>query len=207
MPGTAVAEISGVEKAAVLMVSLGTLTSAEVFKRLDQDEIKKLSAGIIALRSVDPGTKATVLEEFAKARAVAARGTVGVRNFAAELFDDDGDELVRDFDQIKPDSTAPAEIPMHCAFEDIAKLDDASVKAMLEAVDRQTLCQALKAAADDVKNAILRNLTKSEAGKLKNEIEQMGAVRLRDITDSQERIAMLFRLHAAEVADYAEARS
>lgn len=172
MPGTMVAEMSGIEKAAVLMVSLGTAKSAEVFKHLDRAEIKKLSAGIIALRQVDPETKATVLEEFAHARKLAAREIVPKRNFAAELM-----ESVFEVEQI------PA------SFEDLASLDGPTIEAVLEAIDHRTMCLALKAAGKDVKEAVFSNLTTLEAESLRTEIEQIGAVKLREIEDAQDRVA------------------
>lgn len=172
MPALVANEMSGIEKAAVLMVSLGTAKSAEVFKHLDRDQIKKLSAGIIRLRHVDPEVRATVLEEFSRARSLAARPSARNRNFAAELM-----ESVIDVEQ------TPA------SFEDLVILDGPAMEAVLEAVDHRTMCLALKAAGKDVKEAVLANLDSLEAESLKQEIEQVGAVKLREIEEAQDRIA------------------
>lgn len=174
MPGAVANEMSGIEKAAVLMVSLGTAKSAEVFKHLDREQIKKLSAGIIALKHVDADTKATVLEEFARARALAARDLAPTRNYAAELVDS----------AIVVEQT-PA------SFDDLAKLDGPAMEAVLAAVDHRTMCLALKAAGNDVKQAVFSNLTTLEAESLKREIEQIGAVKLRDIEEAQDRVAAI----------------
>lgn len=172
MPVAVVNEMSGIEKAAVLMVSLGTAKSAEVFKHLDRDEIKKLSAGIIALRQVDPETKATVLAEFSRARALAARDTTSKRNFAAELM-----ESVLEVEQV------PA------SFEDLVALDRPTRQRVLEEIERRTLCLALKAAGNDVKEAVFSHFNSVQAESLKNEIEQIGAVKLREIEEAQDKIA------------------
>lgn len=172
MPGVLSNEMSGIEKAAVLMVSLGTAKSAEVFKHLDREQIKKLSAGIIALRHVDPETKATVLEEFSRARALAARQSAPTRNYAAELFD-----------------TALEVEQEPAAFDDLATLDGPQMEAVLAAVDHRTMCLALKAAGKDVREAVFANLTTLEAESLKQEIEQIGAVKLREIEEAQDRVA------------------
>ena len=185
MSASTVAEISGVEKAAVLMVSLGTLTSAEIFKRLEPEEIKKLSAGIIALKSVDPETKAAVLADFTRVRSLAARGSATNRNFAAEI--------------IESSLGSPQDA---VSFEDIAKLDDPSIKVVLEEVDRRTLCLALKAAGDDVKSAVCRNLAAAEADDLRNEIRRMGAVRLNAIEKAQASVAAV--MASCRVAKQAE---
>lgn len=174
MPGSVANELSGIEKAAVLMVSMGTARSAEVFRLLDRDQIKKLSAGIVALKHVDEVTKATVLEEFSRAKALAARPAVADRNFAAELIESTLEE-----------EQAPA------SFEDLATLDDEAMEAVLEALDHRTLCLALKAAGNDIKQAVFASLTTLEAESLKQEIEQTGAVRLREIEEAQDRVAAL----------------
>ena len=172
MPGLAVKEMSGIEKAAVLMVSLGTARSAEVFKHLDREQIKKLSAGIIALRQVDPQTKATVLEEFSRAKRLAVKDSAPSRNFAAELI-----ETVIEV-EAKPAS-----------FEDLAGLDEPTMAAVLDAVDRKTLCLALKAAGSSVREAVFSNLNTLQVEALKRDIEQIGGVKLRQIEDAQDRVA------------------
>jgi len=177
MPAIVANDMSGIEKAAVLMVSLGTAKSAEVFKHLDRDQIKKLSAGIIALRHVDPDVRASVLEEFSRAKALAARQPEPTRNFAAELMDS----------VLKVEQT-PA------SFDDLAGLGGPAMEAVLEAVDHRTMCLALKAAGKDVKEAVFASLTSAAAESLKQEIEEMGAVKLREIEDAQERIAEVISL-------------
>src|ERR1035437_461656 len=89
MAKTVAAEMSGIEKAAVLMLSLGVKTSAEVLKRLEPDEVRTLSATIAGLTTLDDQTTAAVLREFAQARAVAVRPSVEGRNFAAEIVDNE----------------------------------------------------------------------------------------------------------------------
>lgn len=174
MPVAVANEMSGIEKAAVLIVSLGTAKSAEVFKHLDRDQIKRLSAGIIGLREVDPETKATVLEEFSRARLLAAREIAPARNYAAELMES----------VIEVEHT-PA------SFEDLAALDGPTMEAVLEAIDHRTMCLALKAAGNDVRKAVFANLSALEAESLMREIEQIGAVKLREIEEAQDRVAAI----------------
>ena len=58
MAGTpADTRISGVEKAAVLIMSIGVKASAGVFKHLSQDEVKRLSASIASLPKLDRETR------------------------------------------------------------------------------------------------------------------------------------------------------
>ncbi len=58
------AEISGVEKAAVLLMSLGEQNAAEVFKYIGPKEVHRLSAAMAGLKKVSTEQANTVLKEF-----------------------------------------------------------------------------------------------------------------------------------------------
>ncbi len=80
-------ELSGVQKAAILLIALGPEKSATIFKHLKEDEIEELTLEIANTRSVSPQTKETVLEEFYQvclAQQYIAEGGIG---YAKELLD------------------------------------------------------------------------------------------------------------------------
>ena len=56
--------ISGVQKAAILLIALGPDKSANVFKHLKEDEIEQLTLEIANTRSVSPAIKDSILDEF-----------------------------------------------------------------------------------------------------------------------------------------------
>ncbi len=56
--------LNGRQKAAALLIALGSDASATVFRHLQQDEIEQLTLEIAATRSVDVETRNKVLEEF-----------------------------------------------------------------------------------------------------------------------------------------------
>ena len=55
-------EMNGVQKAAVLLISLGPEKSASIFKHLKDDEIEQLTLEIANTRSVSPQTKEQILK-------------------------------------------------------------------------------------------------------------------------------------------------
>lgn len=57
-------KLSGRQKAAVLLISLGPEMSAKIFKHLRDDEIEQLTLEIANVRKIDYGQKEEVLEEF-----------------------------------------------------------------------------------------------------------------------------------------------
>lgn len=56
--------LSGKQKAAVLLISLGPDISANVYKHLNEEEIEKLTLEISGVKKVDSITKEEILEEF-----------------------------------------------------------------------------------------------------------------------------------------------
>ena len=58
------AEMTGRQKAALLLISLGPELSAQVFKHLDEDEMEKLTLEISSVKKVEADVKDQVIEEF-----------------------------------------------------------------------------------------------------------------------------------------------
>jgi len=56
--------LTGKQKAAILLISLGPDVSAQVYKHLSEEEIEKLSLEISSVKKVDSGMKDEVLEQF-----------------------------------------------------------------------------------------------------------------------------------------------
>ncbi|HHW71620.1 MAG TPA: flagellar motor switch protein FliG [Firmicutes bacterium] len=78
-------------------------------------------------------------------------------------------------------------------FEDIILLDDRSIQKVLREVDSKDLAMALKTASEEVSARIFKNMSKRAAEMLKEDIEYMGPVRLRDIEETQQKIVAIIR--------------
>lgn len=78
-------------------------------------------------------------------------------------------------------------------FEDIVSLDDRAVQEVLREVDSQTLALAMKGVRDDVRNKILNNVSQRAAEALREELEVLGAVRVRDVEQAQSDIVRHIR--------------
>ena len=59
-----VKELTGRQKAAILLITLGPDISAEVYKHLTEEEIERLSLEISSVQQVDNELKETILEQF-----------------------------------------------------------------------------------------------------------------------------------------------
>ena len=78
-------------------------------------------------------------------------------------------------------------------FEDILSLDDKSIQRVLREVDNNELSVALKAAGEEVQNVIFNNLSKRLAAMIREDMEYMGPVRLKDVEEAQQRIVNVIR--------------
>jgi flagellar motor switch protein FliG len=78
-------------------------------------------------------------------------------------------------------------------FEDIISLDDASVQRVLRDLDSDDIALALKGASDEVKNRVLKNISKRAGEILRENMEFMGPVRLREVEEAQQRVVALIR--------------
>lgn len=78
-------------------------------------------------------------------------------------------------------------------FEDIVMIDDRSVQRVLREVESQDLGLALKGASTEVTQKIFSNMSTRASEMLREEIQFMGPVRLRDVEDAQQRIVNIIR--------------
>ncbi len=306
-------ELTGMQKAAILLIALGPEKSSAIFKNLKEDEIESLTLEIANTRSVAPQVKEAVLEEFyqvclaqqyiseggiayakdlleaslgpEKARDVISKLTVSLQvrpfefirktdpsqllNFiqdehpqtialilaympvqqAAQVISSlpsekqaDVAKRIAQMDRTSPDVIQEVERVLEkkleslanqdytivggvdsivdilnsvdrttnkrimddlevenveladeikkkmFLFEDIVKLDDKSIQRVLREVDNNSIALALKGVKDDVQEAIFRNLSSRLADMIREDMECMGPVRIKDVEEVQQSI-------------------
>ncbi len=78
-------------------------------------------------------------------------------------------------------------------FEDILLLDDRAIQRVLRDVDNNDLGIALKGANEEVQGVIFKNLSKRLAAMIKEDMEYMGPVRMKDVEEAQQKIVGVIR--------------
>ena len=78
-------------------------------------------------------------------------------------------------------------------FEDVLLLDDRAIQRVLRDVDNNDLAMALKGANEQVQTAIFNNLSKRLAVMIKEDMEFMGPVRMKDVEEAQQKIVNIIR--------------
>ena len=314
----ATADYNGVQKAAILLITLGPERSADIFKHLKEEEIEELTLEIANTRSVSPQVKEDILNEFYQvclAQQYIAEGGIGyakdllekalgserakdvigkltaslqVRPFefvrkadASQLLNFIQDEhpqtialilsylpagqaaqiisalppdrqadvamRIATMDRTSPDVIKEVERVLETklaslvnqeynviggvdavveilntvdrgtekhimesmeieepeladeirkkmfVFEDILLLDDRAIQRVLRDVDNSDLAIALKGANEQVQNAIFNNLSKRLASMIKEDMDFMGPVRMKDVEEAQQKIVNIIR--------------
>ncbi|MDR2671423.1 MAG: flagellar motor switch protein FliG [Oscillospiraceae bacterium] len=78
-------------------------------------------------------------------------------------------------------------------FEDIAKLDRRAVQRVLKEVENADLTVALKNATPEVSRMIFENMSKRLQDMIREDMEYMGPVRVRDVEEAQQKIVNIIR--------------
>lgn len=78
-------------------------------------------------------------------------------------------------------------------FEDVLHLGDREIQRVLKEVDSRDLAVALKLSSEEVKQKIFSNLSQRAAEMLKDELQFLGPMRLKNVEDAQRRIVDIIR--------------
>jgi flagellar motor switch protein FliG len=78
-------------------------------------------------------------------------------------------------------------------FEDVIMIDERGIQGILKEVDNKELALALKTASEELKEKIFNNMSKRAAEGIKEEMEYMGPVRLKNVEEAQQNIVAIVR--------------
>lgn len=78
-------------------------------------------------------------------------------------------------------------------FENIVQLEDRAIQKVLRRVDNKTLALAMKGAAPDIGDRLMKNLSQKAAELLKDDIDVLGPARIRDVEQAQREIVNVIR--------------
>lgn len=78
-------------------------------------------------------------------------------------------------------------------FEDILRVDDRGIQAVLKEVENEELSLSLRTATEELKEKIFGNMSERAANLIKEEMEFMGPVRVSDVEAAQQKIVDIVR--------------
>ena len=179
---------------AMVIIHLKTAVASEVVSRLP-DEVKTDVA--IRIAGMDKIIGAMVDEanviftEILKNRNTNVTSICGGVDRLAEILnqaDEISSELIlSEIEEANPEMAAQIKQKMF-VFEDIVQIDDRGFQKLLRRVETKELAIALKAASEEVKNKVFKNMSERASGMLREEMETLGPVRMKEVSDAQQAI-------------------
>ena len=85
-------------------------------------------------------------------------------------------------------------------FDDLTKLDATGIQTLIRTIEKEKLAMALKGASEKMRDMFFANMSERAGKLLKEEMQAMGAVRLKDVDEAQMAMVNL----AKELADKGE---
>ena len=181
---------------AFILAHLYPAHAGEVFSLLAEDKQADVAYRITRLGSTSPGA----IEEVSKVlrneiRQVQGKQVGGVRPVAEILnfvSNDTEERVMTGLNEFEPD-LADGIRQLMFTFEDLGKVDDQSMQVMVREVEKDKWVMAMRTASPNLKKKIFGNMSERAGTLLKEEIESMGPVRLRDVETAQREIIDIAR--------------
>ena len=179
---------------ALVVSHLEPSQGAEVFQLLPEAMRPEVSVRMAGLEEISPQVLrriGMVLDEKLRAFASFRRETSGGVRAVAELLNrlDRGisREVLDSLEESNPDVALSIRNLMF-VFDDLLLLDDKAMREVLQQVDKKTLAIALKGTTQELQDAFFRNMSERAGDNLREEMDIMGPVKLKDVEDSQKEV-------------------
>jgi len=179
---------------AIILVHLKTRVASDVISKLP-DEIKtKVAIRVVNLDKVTSTIVDEVneiLKDILKTKKDSIANVSGGVDRLAEILnqtDEISSQLILN-EMEESDMEMAAQIKQRMfVFEDIILVDDRGVQKLLRKVETMELAIALKAASEEAREKVFKNMSSRAGEMLKEEIEDMGPVRMKEVEDAQQNI-------------------
>jgi len=182
---------------AIIMIHLKTEVASEVLSRLPDDVKKEVALRIVGLDKV----MTEMIEEINYAFtdvvksqdssiSTATGGTARVAEILNQTDEMSSEFILNEIEEIDPELAAEIKQQMF-VFEDLIHVDDRGFQKLLRKVETSELAIALKAATEDVKEKVFKNMSSRAGEMLREEIDDLGAVRMKEVSDAQQKITAL----------------
>jgi flagellar motor switch protein FliG len=174
-------------QAAGLLISLPQELRADVALRMAN--LDQISPEIVSKIAIIIGQRLKALGEL-------SRESYGGVRAVSEMFNRLDSGTSKDIlEAIEQNDPKLVETIRHLmfVFEDLLLLSGEALKEMLGKVDRKTLTMALKGTSEQLKNHILQLMSQRGAEMLKEDMEAMGPVKIKEVESAQQQIIAVIR--------------
>jgi flagellar motor switch protein FliG len=184
---------------AAIMVHLEFDQAAEILKLFTERQRNEVLVRIATLDGIQPTALRDLNEVMSKVLAGGDRGrksTLGGVKSAAEIINMMGSAIetsVLDFVREADNDLAQKIMDNMFTFDDVEKIDDKGIQALMKEVQSESLVVALKGATPALRDKIFRNMSSRAAETLKEDLESRGPVRLSEVEAEQKEMLKIVR--------------
>jgi len=100
--------------------------------------------------------------------------------------------ILNEIEEAQPELAAQIKQKMFI-FEDLVLVDDRGFQKLLRRVETKELAVALKAASEEVKQKVYKNMSERASEMLREEMETLGPVRMKEVSDAQQAITAIIQ--------------
>lgn len=176
---------------AIILIHLKTPVASDIVARLP-DEIKTdVAVRIITLEKVNADMIEevnAVFKEILKNKKSSLANISGGVDRLAEILNQaseiSSELILNEIEDTDAEMAAQIKQKMF-VFDDLVLVDDRGFQKLLRKVETMELAIALKAASEDVKEKVFKNMSERAGAMLQEEIEDLGPVRMNEVSDAQ----------------------
>ncbi|SRR5213594_158833 len=185
---------------ALILAHLTMNSSAELLESLPEDIQADVAVRMASMETISPevirGISAVLEEKLKPVGTYAHNQAYGGIRAVAELLNRidrrKSRAVLEKIDSNKPD-VANSIRELMFVFEDIATLEDPAIREILQRIDKKTVAAALKGATEQQQQQFFRNMSGRGVDMMKEEMEVMGPVKIKDVHAAQQRIVEVVR--------------
>lgn len=175
------------EKAAALLSTLPAELQADVVMRIAK--LEQISPEIIGKIS---GILAQKLQSLGEISRESRGGVRAVAELINRLDTKASAAILEKVESENPDLALGIRNLMF-VFDDILLIDDMGMREIVQRIDKKTLTMALKGTSEELKNQFFRNMSQRAVAMLREDMEVLGPVKIKDVEAAQQEIVMVIR--------------
>jgi flagellar motor switch protein FliG len=184
---------------ALIITQLGPQFAANTLSALPENLRANVAVRIATMETISPDTTEEVdriLSSQLEGLGGTERAAAGGVKILADILNVTDRSIEKDVlsaIEAKDETVATQVKQLMFVFDDILLLEDRAVQRILREVDTKDLAVALKAADEEVKQKIFKNISERAAAMIREEIDYMGPKRLSEVEAAQQAIVAVIR--------------
>jgi len=178
---------------AIVLAHMDASSSAETLNTFTDEKKVLIAMHLATIKDISPdivNTISKVLEEKLDVFATSSLNIGGTKT-VADMLNRVGANISKDIltTMLEKDKELTDEIKSNMfVFEDLSTLEDEGIQKILQNVDVGVIALALKSASDELKDAVINNMSQRVQASFQEEFEMLTKVKVKDVEEAQRKV-------------------